>query len=174
MTAAQSIDRSRRALLRGRLRDRGAPPRRPPWAVEGFEDACTRCGACADACPQGIIINGDGGFPEVDFTHGQGECTFCAACVEACPEPAFDVERDPPWDVTARIGEACLARSGIHCQSCGEVCGYDAISFTLAVGLPPQPVVEPEACTGCGACVAVCPADAITAMQQHTEPGHVG
>jgi len=46
-------------------------------------DRCTRCGACAAACPETIITAGDGGFPAVDFH--RGECTFCGACADACP-----------------------------------------------------------------------------------------
>jgi ferredoxin-type protein NapF len=130
--------------------------------VAAFETTCTRCERCLDACPQDILIRGDGGFPEVDFSSGSGECTFCAACVEACPEPAFTSTESTPWQLVAEIAdESCLARAGIHCQSCADVCGFDAIAFALARGLPPQPVIDGDACTGCGACVSICPADAI-------------
>ena len=164
-----AVDRSRRAWLRGRPRER-TPPRRPPWAAADFESACTRCGACLEACPQDIIVAGDGGFPEVDFNRGRGECTFCAACADACPAPAFDRGRVPAWPLVAAIGPACLARRGIHCQSCAESCGWNAISFALAVGAPPQPVLNADACTACGACIAICPADAIATIAR--EAGH--
>ena len=164
------VDYSRRALLRGRPSERRTP-RRPPWAVAGFESVCTRCERCLDACPQDILVRGDGGFPEVDFTQGHGECTFCAACVETCPEPAFRSPQESPWQLTARIEDRCLAHQGVHCQSCAEVCGYGAIAFALAVGLPPQPVIDTDACTGCGACIAICPADAITSVQAEASHG---
>lgn len=158
-----AVSRSRRALLRGKVRQE-PPPGRPPWAVADFEDECTRCGACLEACPQGILTWGEGGFPEVDFERGTGECTFCAACVEACPEPAFDPTRSPPWSLTARIGEDCLAKAGVHCQTCGDACPWQAIRFIPRIGGPPLPQIEPEACTGCGACQAVCPSDAVRVL----------
>jgi len=167
MAADSRIDRSKRAFLRAPLaQDRRhaqtADPWRPPWAAPGFEDACTRCGACLEACPEGILTPGDGGFPAVDVQRGSGECTFCRACVEACPEPAFlSPDEARPWDRIAEIGAGCIARSGVHCQTCGDVCDWDAIRFVPEVGGPPQPRLDPDGCTGCGACIAACPARAI-------------
>ena len=34
-------------------------------------------------------------------------------------------------------------------------------SFPPRIGLPPQPIVDEAACTGCGECVAACPGEAI-------------
>jgi ferredoxin-type protein NapF len=178
------IDRSRRAFLRRPLaglvegrggqagrseRARAADPWRPPWATAGFEDACTRCGACLDACPENILVVGDGGFPEVDVSEGSGECTFCRACVDACPEPAFDdPDRTGPWDWVARIEAGCLAKNGIVCQTCGDVCDYDAIPFAPEESGPPVPWLKTDACTGCGACVAACPAQVISIVHRPT------
>ena len=184
MAGDSGIDRGRRAFLRrplaglvenrdrrprARQADRAADPWRPPWAVEGFEDACTRCGACLAACPETILVPGDGGFPEVDVTQGSGQCTFCRACVEACPEPAFDdPETVRPWDWVARIGAGCLATNGIACQTCGEVCAYDAIPFAPEESGPPVPWLKTDSCTGCGACVAACPAQVIRVVRRAT------
>jgi len=167
----ENVDRGRRAFLRrpmGRGEARSAAdPWRPPWARHGFEDACTRCGACLDACPEGILAVGDGGFPEVDVSTGSGECTFCRACVEVCPEPAFlDPDVHPPWNRVAAIGDACLAAKGIVCQTCGDVCDWAAITFVPQIGGAPRPRLDAAACTGCGACVAACPAQAITVTQR--------
>ena len=62
----------------------------------------------------------------------------------------------------ALIGEGCLAEAGIVCRSCGETCGESAIRFRPRIGLPPQAVVNEDACTGCGECVGACPGEAIT------------
>ncbi len=158
-----AVARSRRAFLGGEPE----PPRglAPPWAAAEFATACTGCGDCIAACPEGILKLGAHGRVEVDVRQGAGACTFCAVCAERCPEPAFDLGRQRPWDVTARIGAGCLAHGGVHCQSCGDACPEQAIRFSLRLGGPPVPSLDPLACSGCGACVGVCPAAAITLGQ---------
>lgn len=153
------IDPARRGLFRGRLRPEPSPLR-PPWARrDGFTDACTRCGICLEACPDGLLVAGDGGFPEIDFK--LGECSFCGACADACPEPAFDRSGDP-WDIVAAIGRTCFAERGIVCRSCHDACPAAAISFKLQPGGVAFARVDEEACTGCGACLSACPADAVS------------
>jgi ferredoxin-type protein NapF len=136
----------------------------PPWAVraEAFDRGCTRCGQCVDACPTHVLKLA-GGVVRVDFD--DAECTFCGACVETCPEPVFEVEARAagarPWAAVARIGSTCLARLGIACESCGDACESHAIRFRVHAGTVPEPRVDSTHCTGCGACVRVCPATAI-------------
>lgn len=158
MAASALASPSRRALLRGR-RD-GDPPQRPPWARpdDGFLSSCTRCDACIDACPESILSRGDGGFPVVDFK--RGECTFCRGCVDACAPRALVDEGHAPWSIHARVETACLAINAVHCQACRDACPTGAVGFPLRPGVP-RPVVDATLCTGCGACVAPCPVDAI-------------
>lgn len=153
-----AYDHSRRMLLTGRRPD-GVPPVRPPWSREAAVlSACTGCGACIDACPQAIVRTGGGGYPELDL--GRGECTFCGRCAEVCPEPVFD--RAPaPFPHLVAIGEGCLAAAGVVCQSCGDACPEAAIRFAPRLGGPPLPRLAENRCTGCGACIAVCPEDAV-------------
>jgi ferredoxin-type protein NapF len=129
---------------------------------ERFADLCTRCGACIEACPEHIIKRGGGGFPELDFH--QGACTFCGKCAAACPEPLFDPAAAKPWDAAAVITDRCLPRRGVICQSCKDAC--EATAIVVAPARMPVPVVDLDQCTGCGACVAVCPVDAITVVGQ--------
>lgn len=64
-----------------------------------------------------------------------------------------------PWQ--AHIGAACLARQGVECRICGETCTAGAIHFTLQLGGPARPRVDPAQCDGCGQCLPGCPAAAI-------------
>lgn len=138
-------------------------PLRPPWAraEHDFVARCTRCDECVGACPTGIIEKGRGGFPAVNFA--RGECTFCGKCAVACaPRALVRREAETPWAVAAEIGSACLALQGVVCRSCGDRCETRAIRFRLAPRAVSLPVLAGDACTGCGACVSVCPARAIT------------
>lgn len=150
---------SRRAFLRGRVVIE--TPLRPPWAGdEGeFLQACTSCGACVSACPEKVLAEGPGGHPVFDPT--LGECIFCSKCVEACEPHALDFSRaDPPWRLKAKIAASCLTERGVVCLSCRDACGEGAIRFRPAMGVA-RPELALEHCTGCAACVSVCPVSAI-------------
>lgn len=162
---ASEPDLSRRRWLKG-----GLVPTRPentlPWAKDwlSFTDGCTRCGDCLAACPERIIVQGDGGFPVVDF--GRGECTFCGRCVEACEQDVFVSRAESPWRQLASFGAACLAIQGVHCRSCEDSCEPRAIHFKPQLGAVARPELDAERCNGCGACVAGCPAAAIKILSQ--------
>jgi ferredoxin-type protein NapF len=132
-----------------------------PWLdTTAFHERCTRCGDCVRACPDAIVIAGDGGFPRIDFT--RGGCSFCGACADACGEALFSDRARAPWHARVVVGPGCLAHAGVVCESCRDGCESRAIRFTPAPGRVPIPALELERCTGCGACVGVCPAHAIT------------
>jgi ferredoxin-type protein NapF len=162
MSEPRPLDLSRRLLLRGDISG-NCLPLRPPWArVEAdFTARCDRCGDCLTACPEGVIRPGSGGFPEMGFD-ARG-CSLCGECVSACGGKALtgDPAKDAPWDLNAAIGAGCLAHKGVVCRSCGEACAESAIRFRLRVGGAAEPLLDREACTGCGWCVGVCPVGAI-------------
>jgi Fe-S-cluster-containing hydrogenase component 2 len=68
-----------------------------------------------NVCPEGIILKGDGGFPEVNFL--QGECTFCQKCVESCDQNLFvkiaEVPSDNAWNSDISIKSDCLAATDV-------------------------------------------------------------
>lgn len=115
---------------------------------------------------------GSGGFPEVSFA-GAG-CTFCGDCGRACEAAALSVAgRAAPWTATAAIDASCLSRAGVACRVCGERCEAAAITFRLAPGGVADPIIDTAACTGCGTCVAPCPADAIAVVAAETDDREV-
>ena len=152
----QPVNLSRRNLLRGRA-DLAGRPIRPPGAIPEtkFTDQCTTCGECISACPEAILVKGSGEFPEVDFR--RGECTFCSKCINACAEDVLLASIRPPFRLQIEVKDSCLARRQIVCQTCGDACEADAIRFRPELGKVATPQVEQDLCTGCGACIAVCP-----------------
>ena len=153
---------SRRAFLEARLAADTAM--RPPGAIEGFTEACTHCGDCAMACPQAIIWPDDTGFPEVQFTRA---CTFCGECAAVCDVGALDPARLDGWPWKAVIGETCFSLNAIACRTCQDTCEQAAIRFRPALGGNAMPLLDKDACTGCGACAAACPAGAIAFERQN-------
>ncbi len=157
---SSTFNPSRRQLFRGDIRVQRLPLR-PPWSVTevDFNRDCTRCEGCIKACPEAILIAGSGGFPEVNFA--LGECTFCGDCVAACEAPVFRPRQQPPWQQQAEISDACITQKQVVCRSCSENCEPEAIQFRLGVGAVGIPEVDLDRCNGCGACVAVCPTQAV-------------
>lgn len=162
---------ARRDLLRG-VFARPAAPRvlRPPHALDEdrFLAACDGCAACAPACPERVIRLDGERRPVLRFEHG--ECTFCDACVEACPTGALAREGGRAWVAKAEISAKCLAVGGVHCRSCGDACPTGALAFRPLPDGRFLPLVAEADCTGCGACVAPCPVEAVTVI----EPEYVG
>lgn len=159
---------SRRAILKANFRSHQQPVRLP-W-VRGeteFVDACSRCDVCISACPEKIIIKGDGGFPEINFN--RGECTFCADCIKSCSEDLFNSIDENPWTLKAHISDGCLSLKNVVCIICKEQCETEAISFVPQVGSVSQPILDIEKCTGCGACVKACPGQAIKLSYQNNQ-----
>lgn len=162
------MDTSRRGFFKSTAR---SSELRPPWLLNPatFTETCTRCNQCVTLCPQDILCAGDGGFPRVDFS--QAECTFCGECASDCEaqlfQPAVQIKiGNTGWSHTAEVAQHCLAYSGVMCRSCEDACEPQAIRFPLTLGKVPRPVVDTDACTGCGACVRPCPEDAITMTGQ--------
>ena len=158
-----SVALARRDLFRGRL-GRPAEVRalRPPTAraEAAFRAACDGCLACVEACAEKVIRLDRDHRPILQFAHG--ECTFCGACADVCPTGALTRTEARPWTAKAEIGAKCLALGGVHCRSCGDACPNTAIRFAPRVDGRFLPALADGPCTGCGACVGVCPVGAVT------------
>ena len=120
---------------------------RPPGAVTetSFVDVCTRCEDCVSKCPEDIIVKGDGGFPELNFS--ERGCTGCMQCIDACTPNAL-VKTDDVFPLgLLDLKETCLPKSGVACQSCKDACDDSAIRFPMTARLP-IPEIDNTRCNG--------------------------
>lgn len=166
---------TRRNFLAGHISGE-KPPIRPPWAcAEGhFLENCSRCGLCIETCPENILVKGSGGYPITIFTHA---CTFCGACLENCNDDALQstsASPDTAWKHQAIFGENCLSLNGTACRSCDDSCDNRAIYFQLQLKGRATPLLKNNSCTGCGACISVCPVSAIEMQLLSEGKTHVG
>jgi len=154
---------SRMQFLRGDFKGKKAPLR-PPWAIAEslFTEICTNCGECISHCPTHIIKPARANFPVIDFS--SGECLFCEQCVDVCkPQALLKARQEAPWAIKASIDEAvCITYQGVECRSCYDPCEARAIHMPPRLGGISIPVLNSDNCSGCGACFAICPVQAIT------------
>ncbi len=159
------ISSSKRRLVFGR--GHSSQPVRPPWAIDenNFIEVCDRCAECVRQCPRNIIHLADGGFPELNFSHAG--CDFCKVCEAVCKTNAINANTFTALNLYAEINTECFSNRGVICRSCGEVCPGRAIRFQHVVGGLTQTIMNSDLCNGCGECVSICPAHAITIKHRH-------
>lgn len=159
----QLANPARRRLFRGRMSSK--PEMRLPWVTseQDFLAKCTQCQACIEHCETQIIVKDELGYPKVDFSID--ECTHCKKCIEVCEQPLFKNEQQiatqAPWSIQFMINKNCFAENNVFCQSCRDVCDSRAIKFDPFSASIPTPTLNNEDCTQCGACIPVCPQNAI-------------
>jgi ferredoxin-type protein NapG len=138
---------------------------RPPGAGSEatFLKLCLKCHKCIKACPYmalraALAHNGfDDNTPILST--GSSFCRFCPdfPCVKACPTEALSSKNN-----LSKIGQAlilpkkCLRRKNIACNACEQICRQGAKAIKCD-SLPALPMINDKRCTGCGACLTVCP-----------------
>ncbi len=142
---------------------------RPPGALDeaAFAKACIRCFQCGSVCPNQCIqfrTLGDG--PVQAFTPyirpREQACILCMRCTEACPTDALTPIANDPERIAAevRMGVAvvdedlCYSYAGRTCGVCYYACPFPGTALRLKTYA--QPVIDADACVGCGNCERAC------------------
>lgn len=137
---------------------------RPPFAAAelDFLLACTRCNACIEACPHGVIfplaarLGADVvNTPALDLL--KKGCQLCEdwPCVNACETSALVREEGDNVKkfASAEINESlCLPYSGPECGACVYLCPVE----NALVLKQEKPVINKEKCIGCALCRQAC------------------
>jgi ferredoxin-type protein NapG len=183
----EEVDKSRRGFFRrvagkaaeklveeadARLEARAAQWIRPPFALPelNFLLACSRCEACINACPHGVIFALSASYgldvaasPALDL--GSTGCHLCAdwPCVTACEPaalrlPVRDSEAEQAPVLLPRLAMAsidtgqCLPYMGPECGACEGSCPVPgALSWESC-----RPHIDQALCVGCGLCREAC------------------
>lgn len=123
---------------------------------------CIGLGDCAEACQFGAIGIRNGAAMVVPE-----RCTGCSQCAQACPKQLITmvpvkkqaVVLCSSCDKGNVLGKLCSAGC-IGCMKCEKACSHDAIHVTNFLAS-----VDPQKCTGCGECAAVCPRHVIAMIE---------
>jgi Na+-translocating ferredoxin:NAD+ oxidoreductase RNF subunit RnfB len=122
---------------------------------------CLGFGTCAKVCPFGAISMSQEGLPVID----KDKCRACNKCVSACPKKLISLvpvsgvvtvccnSHDFGKEVKAVCSVGCIG-----CKLCEKACKFGALSVIDNLA-----VIDYHKCTSCGACVKVCPTQAIRA-----------
>ena len=116
--------------------------------------ACLGYGDCMKVCPQDAIRI-ENGVAKVD----PQACIGCGICTRECPNHIIKLVND-----TTRVVVACsnhdkgavtrknCSNGCIGCMKCQKTCPHGAITVVNNLA-----TIDYSLCTGCGACVEVCP-----------------
>lgn len=130
----------------------------PPGAVADavFYARCTRCGQCEQACPMGLIVAGEEGYPRLIIDYAS--CDGCNRCIQACATEALTQQASFDTRLRPVIDSGRCSNPHRRCEQCLTYCPGGAFSM----GDRAIPVLDPIRCNGCGECRVQCDAGAIS------------
>lgn len=136
---------------------------RPPGALKEniFLAKCIKCGRCMEACPyQSIkLASYVTGFSYATpfIAPVKKPCYLCMRCPEVCPTGALiTTEKEKVKMGTAYITKkSCFAYLDTVCTLCFRHCPLKNSAIKMDFEL--KPIIDEDACTGCGVCLFVCP-----------------
>lgn len=134
----------------------------PPGALAAplFYQQCDRCQACVTACPMGVLVQNDDGYPQLHIEYAS--CDGCQQCIAACQQGALLPQARFDTGLRPEIRAACITTQR-HCTSCIDACPTQA--YTLGdTGLPQ---LDSARCNGCGECLIQCDVHAISLVSAH-------
>jgi ferredoxin len=154
------------------LANRKTWPVAPPGAgdLARFNDLCTACHLCVNACPYGVLQPalleyGLSGLLQPHMDYASGYCSYeCNRCGQICPTGAIR-----PLDLAAKqtvqfgiahfVRDNCIVYTDhTACGACDEYCPTKAVHMIPYRDGLTIPEVRETLCVGCGACENACPA----------------
>jgi MauM/NapG family ferredoxin protein len=158
---------------------------RPPGALgeEEFLSRCIRCYLCGEACPYRAI-----GFVGAEdpvayrtpyIATRYAPCWLCMECTRVCPTGALKEIKPDKEEVLekVRMGVAkvnehlCIAYNGQVCGICYWRCPLKDVAIKR--GRHDRPLVQEDACVGCGVCDYACIIDpsaiSVIPMEEYLE-----
>jgi len=154
-------------------------PLTPPGSLSArnMKNHCTACQLCVSACPNGVLRPSTDlmTFMQPMMSYERGYCRpECTECAQVCPAGAIKpITKEEKSSI--QIGHAvwtrelCIPiRDGQECGNCARHCPTGAITMVPLDADDPDslkiPVVNEEACIGCGTCEALCPSRPLSAI----------
>ena len=166
---------------------------RPPGALKEkeFLSRCVRCGNCMKVCPTNvlqpsILESGVGGIWTPHLVNEIGYCEYnCTLCGNVCPTGAIPkmkvlVKQKTKLGIAKVDRTKCIAWAyNSQCLVCEEHCPVSdkaiKIDNTIVNGtVVGRPVVDPDACIGCGICQNKCPIRPDRAIKVYPEKADRG